>query len=197
MLLQNYILKEKKKSVFYYYTLKNLNRLQIKHCNPHCKTFVNKIISNLDDLMDMKTVVSRSQEMIEKNEYLLKYSDISLYDHQKKLFTAFKHSGEGINPNNGKMVLYIAPTATGKTLSPIGLAEQYRIIFVCAARHVGLALAKSAISAGRKIALAFDCKDAEDVRLHYSAAKDFTRDRRSGAIRKVDNSIGDLVDHDL
>ena len=92
------------------------------------------------------------------------------------------------------MVLYIAPTATGKTLSPIGLAEQYRIIFVCAARHVGLALAKSAISAGRKIALAFDCKDAEDVRLHYSAAKDFTRDRRSGAIRKVDNSVGDLVE---
>lgn len=184
----------KEKSVFYYYTLKNLNRLQIKHCNPHCKTFVNKIISNLDNLMDMKTIVSRSQEMIEKNEYLLKYSDISLYDHQKKLFTAFKHSGEGGNPNNGKMVLYIAPTATGKTLSPIGLAEQYRIIFVCAARHVGLALAKSAISAGRKIALAFDCKDAEDVRLHYSAAKDFTRDRRSGAIRKVDNSVGDLVE---
>ena len=130
--------------------------------------------------------------MIEKNEFLTKYSDITLYDHQKKLFSLFKvYEEEIIIP---KLILYIAPTATGKTLSPIGLAEKYRIIFVCAARHVGLALAKSAISSGRKIALAFNCKDAEDVRLHYSAAKEVIRDRRSGSIRKVDNTVGDNVE---
>ncbi len=54
---------------------------------------------------------------------------------------------------NANLVLYIAPTATGKTLSPIGLSEGYRVIYVCAARHVGLALAKSAISIGKKLRL--------------------------------------------
>ena len=30
------------------------------------------------------------------------------------------------------------PTGTGKTMSPLGLATKFRVIFVCAARHVGL-----------------------------------------------------------
>ena len=197
----NLLKSDKEKQVFYYYTLKNLNRLQIVSYNPHVKNFIDQLLLHFDDSMDLKTIVSRSQEMIEKNEYLLKYSDITLYEHQKRLFSAFKVEDGIVKPSSstekrwdGKLVLYIAPTATGKTLSPIGLAEQYRVIFVCAARHVGLALAKSAITAGRKIALAFNCKDAEDVRLHFSAAKEAIRDRRSGAIRKVDNSIGDNVE---
>jgi hypothetical protein len=69
-----------------------------------------------------------------------------------------------------KLVLYTAPTGTGKTLSPIALASEYKIIFVCAARHVGLALAKTAISVGKKVAFAFGCHDASDIRLHYNAA---------------------------
>ena len=68
------------------------------------------------------------------------------------------------------------------------------VIFVCAARHVGLALAKSAISSGRKVAFAFGCSSADDIRLHYAAAVDYTRDRRSGSIRKVDNSQGQKVE---
>ena len=195
------LVSDKDKQVFYYYTLKNLNRLQIVSYNSHVKSFIDQVLSHFDNIIDLKTIVSRSQEMIEKNEYLLKYSDITLYEHQKRLFSTFKIDDGEIKPStspekkwSGKLVLYIAPTATGKTLSPIGLAEQYRVIFVCAARHVGLALAKSAITAGRKIALAFNCKDAEDVRLHFSAAKEAIRDRRSGAIRKVDNTIGDNVE---
>lgn len=72
-----------------------------------------------------------------------------------------------------KLILYTAPTGTGKTLSPIALAEEYRIIFVCAARHVGLALAKTAISVGKKVAFAFGCHDAKDIRLHYNAAASY------------------------
>ena len=186
--------KEKKstKWVFYYYTLKNLNLLAITNINSIVKEFVNYILKIKSKDINLKYIIERSSEMIEKNEFLTKYSDITLYDHQKKLFSLFKvYDEEIIIP---KLILYIAPTATGKTLSPIGLAEKYRIIFVCAARHVGLALAKSAISSGRKIALAFNCKDAEDVRLHYSAAKEVIRDRRSGSIRKVDNTVGDNVE---
>ena len=69
-----------------------------------------------------------------------------------------------------------------------------RIIFVCAARHVGLALAKSSISIGKKIAFAFGCMSAADIRLHYFAAKDFTKNKKSGGIGKVDNSVGDKVE---
>jgi hypothetical protein len=44
------------------------------------------------------------------------------------------------------------------------------------------------------VAFAFGCSSAEDVRLHYFAAKEFSVDKRSGGIRKVDNTIGDKVE---
>jgi len=92
------------------------------------------------------------------------------------------------------LVLYSAPTGTGKTLTPLAFVNNYRIIFVCAARHVGLALAKNAISMNVKIAFAFGCETADDIRLHYSAASEFTTNKRSGKIQKVDNSVGDKVE---
>jgi hypothetical protein len=97
-------------------------------------------------------------------------------------------------PDVPKLVLYIAPTGTGKTLSPIGLSKQYRVIFICVARHVGLALAKSAISMEKKIAFAFGCETASDIRLHYFAAASYTVNKRTGAIGKVDNSVGTKVE---
>jgi hypothetical protein len=57
-----------------------------------------------------------------------------------------------------------------------------------------LALARSAISISKKIAFAFGCSTAEDVRLHYFAATDYTTNKRSGQIQKVDNSVGDKVE---
>jgi hypothetical protein len=90
--------------------------------------------------------------------------------------------------------LYTAPTGTGKTLSPIGLSNKNRIIFVCVARHIGLALAKAAISMEKKVAFAFGCQTASDIRLHYFAAVDFTKHRKSGGIFKVNNSVGDNVE---
>jgi hypothetical protein len=146
----------------------------------------------------MLDVIKNSTEFIEKNKLLLKYADMTLYEHQKELFTYTKI-------NEPKLILYIAPTGTGKTMSPIGLSEGYfindvgekelhKIIFVCAARHVGLALAKSSISIGKKIAFAFGCSSAADIRLHYYAAKEYTKHRKSGGIGKVDNSVGDKVE---
>ena len=67
-----------------------------------------------------------------------------------------------------------------KTLSPLGLTDSHKIIFLCAARHVGLALAKSAISMGKKIAFAFGCNDVSDIRLHYFAAKDYVKHNKTG-----------------
>ena len=107
-----------------------------------------------------------------KNKNILQYADISLYEHQKQIFTAIKRPGP-------KLILYTAPTGTGKTLTPIGLSEEKRVIFVCAARHVGLALAKASISINKKIAFAFGCNDISDIRLHYFAAKEFTKNKNS------------------
>ena len=174
------------------YTLVQMKKSTISYINKFVIEFVNLLIDFVQDVQSglIRDIVHNSYTIIEKNQYLLKYEDKCLYEHQKRLFQIFKNNNKSIP----RLVLYTAPTGTGKTLSPLGLSEEYRIIFICAARHVGLALAKSAISMERKVAFAFGCQTASDIRLHYFAASDYTRDRRSGGIRKVDNSVGDKVE---
>jgi hypothetical protein len=173
---------------FALYTLIQFSKSSILKINPILQRVISAIIewklSTTPDIIS--TVFGESYSIIEKNPYLLKYADMTLFDHQKRLFQIFKNSGP-------KLVLYIAPTGTGKTLSPLGLAVQHRIIFVCAARHVGLALARSAISMEKKVAFAFGCETASDIRLHYYSAADYTTHWKSGGIGKVDNSVGHKV----
>jgi hypothetical protein len=176
-----------KKWMFYYYTLSKLLQNNVEKVNRFLKEIIQTFIRKYENDVNLLYILQNSSEFIEKNPNILKYSDITLYDHQKAIYTA-------ITASKPKLILYIAPTGTGKTLTPLGISERYKVIFVCAARHVGLALARSAISIGKRIAFAFGCSAAEDVRLHYFAAKEFTRDRRSGQIRKVDNTIGDKVE---
>jgi hypothetical protein len=197
--------KEDKKAnwYYYYYTLKVLINNEIENLNKYIIKFVENVLEKYESDFRIKTFIRYSYNFIEKNEYTFKYQDFSLYEHQKQIFTVCR------NPNP-KLILYIAPTGTGKTLTPIGLSEpfnvpnpdasvggfvtkKYKIIFVCAARHVGLALAKSCISAMKKIAFAFGCNSVSDIRLHYYAAKEATRDK-NGRIRKVDNTVGDEVE---
>lgn len=178
----------------YYYTLYHLRKVHITNINPKLSSFIDTILTVYFEDVIIEKMFEKSNELIENNDDLTLYKDYQLYNHQKELFTISKN----INP---KLVLYIAPTGTGKTLSPLALSETKRIIFVCAARHVGLALAKSAISIGKKIAFAFGCQDVSDIRLHYFAAKDYVRHNKSGqhikykdGSRKVDNSNGENVD---
>ena len=187
----------------YYYTLHFMRKNEVENLNKYVIEFVDHVLKKYESNFNVKTFIKYSQLFIEKNEYLLKYQDNGLYEHQKQIFTKCKSQ-------TPKLILYIAPTGTGKTLTPIGLSEPYgipnpdkkvggiitkknRIIFVCAARHVGLALAKSAISAMKKIAFAFGCNSVSDIRLHYYAAKESTRDK-NGRIRRVDNTVGDEVE---
>ena len=172
---------------FHYYTLYKLIRNNIVKLNRHIKELSSRILSIFESDIDKAVIIENGVEIIEKNENLLKYSDLNLYEHQKDIFTACKKP-------HPKLVLYMAPTGTGKTLTPIALSEQNKIIFVCAARHVGLALARAAISVNKKIAFAFGCASADDIRLHYFAAKEFSRNKRTGGIGKVDNSVGDNVE---
>jgi len=172
---------------FHYFTLYKLIRNNIVKLNRHIKELAGRILSIFENDIDKAIIIENGVEIIEKNESLLRYGDLTLYEHQKDIFTACKKP-------NPKLVLYMAPTGTGKTLTPIALSEQKKIIFVCAARHVGLALARAAISVNKKIAFAFGCASADDIRLHYFAAKEFTRNKRTGGIGKVDNSVGDNVE---
>jgi len=176
------------KWMYYYYSISMLVRNSIAHLNPHVQEFIDHVTSLVEADFDPAEFIKKAHDYVEKNEYVFKCGDVKLYEHQKQIFTAFK------NDTTPKLVLYIAPTGTGKTLTPIGLSEHYRVIFVCAARHVGLALAKACISAKKRIAFAFGCGSVDNIRLHYYAAKDVVRDRRTGGIRKVDNSVGDNVE---
>ena len=169
-----------------YFTLQALLRYKID-MNKTLRQLLQDILGVFDNYVVMQDVMKHGYELIEKNEYLLKYADETLYEHQKQLFSICKQP-------QPKLILYIAPTGTGKTMSPLGLSETKRVIFVCAARHVGLALAKAAISCHKKVAFAFGCQDAEDIRLHYFAAKEYTKNKKSGGIGKVDNTQGEKVE---
>lgn len=172
---------------YYYYTIMTIMRNHITNANALFVDYVTAEMKTLRDEIALIELVKIGHTLIEKNELLLKYADETLYPHQKTLFTVCKSP-------NPKLISYIAPTGTGKTMSPLGLSENHKVIFVCAARHVGLALAKAAISVEKKVAFAFGCSDANDIRLHYYAATDYVRNRRSGSIAKVDNSVGDKVE---
>ena len=191
------------KYAFYLYTLIQIKKASIKHVNKFVLQFVDFIICQTNEKLHMKDVLSQSYEFIERNSSLLKYSDKELFDHQKNIYNTFKYNipKDALKDEKmgimskipPKLVLYTAPTGTGKTLTPLGLSEGHRIIFICAARHVGLALAKSAVCMNKKIAIAFGCETADDIRLHYYAASEYSINKRSGGIGKVDNSIGNKV----
>ena len=196
-----------------YYTLRKISQNTIYNLNPHFRVILDKILNTLEEEINIQDIIANSVEFIEKNTLLLKYADVQLYEHQKQLFSVFNgpestSDEEEMPAIIPKLILYTAPTGTGKTMSPIGLSEKYRVIFVCAAKHVGIALAKSAVSIGKKIAFAFGCSCAADIRLHFNAATEFTRDAETGKLRKIenfkhkksgkyakiDNSIGDKVE---
>ncbi len=185
-LVLNKINKNDKQFNYYYYTLYILIRNNIAKLNRHVKQLANVVLDKFEVDVNKLIIIENAVEFIEKNKSLLKYADLTLYQHQKDIFTACKTP-------NPKLILYMAPTGTGKTMTPIALSEQKKIIFVCAARHVGLALARAAISMKKKIAFAFGCGSASDVRLHYFAAKVYTINKRTGGIGKVDNSVGGNV----
>lgn len=187
--LCKYMSKNNPKYAFYLYTLIQLSKASIHNVNKHVLDFIGKVISIANSKTDLSNIIKEAYSFIEQNKHLLEYEDKVLFPHQKQLFSIFNETKEV-----PRLVLYIAPTGTGKTLSPLGLSVKYRIIFVCVARHIGLALAKSAISMEKKIAFAFGCETASDIRLHYFSAVDYTRDRKSGGIRKVDNSNGSKVE---
>ena len=169
-----------------FYTLTQLIKNNVSNINIFVLNFIEYILTKYEPIIDKSKLIKNSLDIIEKNTEVFKFKDIELYSHQKRLFTSVKREG-------AKLVLYQAPTGTGKTLSPVGLASGKKVIFTCAAKHIGLQLAKACISMEIPIAVAFGCVDPGDIRLHYFAAKDYVRHRKSGYIFRVDNSNGEKV----
>ena len=172
-------------------TLSKLVQLTIYEFNVVLKTEINYFVEAIEkeyftDETYLDLLVNASP-ILEENQYLIKYKDDKLYSHQQELFNYIK------NPNP-KLIFYCAPTGTGKTLSPLGISGKNKVIFVCAARHVGLSFAKYAIDCGKKIAFAFGCEDSGGIKLHNSSAVDFIKDRKSGGIFRIDNTNGKKVE---
>jgi hypothetical protein len=190
----------KKSYTFYLYTLVQMKRACIYNANKYVQDFVNQLIDFVVGMQPNKIVqdtFNDAYEVIEKNGFLLRFENKTLYDHQKQIFQLFRvrvNEDDMRLYDSPKLVMYTAPTGTGKTMSPLGLSNGYRIIYICAARHVGLALAKSAIAMEKRVAFAFGCETAADIRLHYFAATEYTKNRKTGGIFKVDNSNGTKVE---
>ena len=174
---------------FYYFTLYKIQQTFVPNTNKIILLFLSAIFEYLQPSINIVDFVYNAKLFIEKNDNLFRYKHLTLYEHQKKIISACK-----TYQTSPKLILYIAPTGTGKTLTPILLSSAYKVIYVCAAKHVGLSLAKSAISIHKKIAFAYGCSCPNDVRLHYFSAKEYTRNSKSGGIHKVDNSVGDKVE---
>ena len=174
--------------VYYYYTLTHLLDLSIHNNSYIVIEYIKYILTETQERFRFDDLIYNGKVCIEQNIELNMYKDIRLYSHQQKLFCLVKIQ-------TPKLILYIAPTGTGKTISPIGLTNgKNRVIFLCAARHVGLALAKSAISMNKKIGFAFGCNTIDDIRLHNYSAKDYVKNWKTGGIFRVDHSNGENVE---
>jgi hypothetical protein len=180
--------------ILHYFTLYKLFQYRIPNVNFYLRRLISIVLDTYHPCISTSHLIENAVDYIEKNELLLRYVDISLYDHQRELYTILNTTNPIENSITPKLILYIAPTGTGKTLSPIGLSDKYKVIYICASRHVGLSMARSAISMNKRIAFAFGCTCTADIRLHYFSAKIFTKDWFSGKIHSIDNSVGDKVE---
>ena len=173
-----------------YYALRTLRTRSVACLHETLMACIDAMVIRLDAEVCISDLVTNAASVIERNDALLRHADDQLFEHQRALLTALAPGQKEFSP---QLILMTAPTGTGKTVCPVAVAELKRVVFVCAARHVGIALAKLAVSLQKKVAFAFGCETEDDIRLHYYAAADCIRSKRSGRIVKVDNAAGEHV----
>lgn len=155
--------KENNMREFYFYNIEYL--MSIYTINKYILQFLNLFLDEHRPKMNVIHFIKNTYDFIENNS-VYNYNPITLYEHQKQIYNLMK-------TNNPKLIFYRAPTSSGKTLTPIGLSTKYKVIFICASRHIGLSLAKSAVNVGCKIGFSFGCNTPDDVRLHYSSIRTY------------------------
>ena len=117
--------------------------------------------------INIEFMLKNYTKLIQHNK-IFNYKPLVLYDHQKEIFKIFKEK-----KNVPKLIYYCTPTCSGKTLTPLGLTNEYKVIFVCASKHIGLNLAKCGYFLKNKIGFAFGCNTTDDIRLNYNAINSY------------------------
>ena len=71
--------KNNTKYVYYYYTLLQLLKINIKDVNTYVLQFTNYIITKVKDSIDIEDIIGKAYELIETNKHLLKYENKTLF----------------------------------------------------------------------------------------------------------------------
>jgi hypothetical protein len=156
--------KSKKSKELYYYNIQYLSEMY--PINQWIKKWIQTFLEKNKSEVKVIRFLENTYKYLENNE-IFRYKPLQLYEHQKSVY-------EIMNQPGPKMIGYRAPTSSGKTLTPLGISQRYKVIFVCASRHIGISLAKSAVNANVKVGFSFGCSTSDDVRLHYSSVRTFT-----------------------
>lgn len=167
LLYKNKTVKDDKKCLLYFVNINILYREFKDIINERFANIVSEIINNNIENIDFCLIIKNISLFYEHNN-IFDYKTSSLYQHQKDILNVFKK-----DEKNPKFVFYCAPTSSGKTLTPIALSEKYKVIFICASKHIGLSLAKSSFNINRKIGFAFGCKNKDNIRLNYNAVNSY------------------------
>lgn len=167
VVLENYNRLVKRNKVIYYYNIRYL----LKKYTDINVYFSKAMIHALQSFHFHPSDVLKQCSSVIENNPIFEYTPTQLYQHQKDIYAR-------IQANERCIVFYTTPTSSGKTLTPIGLCQGFKVIFVCASRHIGVNLAKSAINVGVKTGFAFGCSSAADVRLHYFSVHRFTPQKK-------------------
>ena len=160
IILENYGKWIKKDKVLYFY-----NMIYLLQKYPSINPYFRDLFKKQKSLFRPEDILKQCSKVIENNA-IFDYSPLQLHTHQKDIYSIVQKKERAI-------IFYTSPTSSGKTLTPIGLCQGFKVIFVCASRHIGVNLAKSAINVGVKTGFAFGCKGIEDIRLHYFSVNRF------------------------
>ena len=167
------------------YNLYKYNEFFNGDLNQVFKQNVEVVLQEFIQNLSYKKVLKSVSKYVEHND-VNNFKHLELYQHQKDIYDIFK------SHNEPKFIWYCAPTSSGKTLTPIGLTNEYKVLFMCASKHIGLGLAKSAYYCNKKIGFAFGCKNMEDIRLNFNAINQFTI--MKNGYKKPDHSDGTKVE---
>ena len=84
--LVRYYSKKKNNYIFYLYTLIHMKNATIDNINKFVLGYIDKVVQYISSKVFISDVLYMAYELIEQNKYLIKYSDMELYSHQKKIF---------------------------------------------------------------------------------------------------------------
>lgn len=185
-LIQKQISKKDKKYGLLVYNLYILYCSYEFNINVYFKEIIKSVIDYHIVDIQPQHFLKYVSKYIEHNS-IFKYEKLYLYQHQKDIFETFKTHKEP------KLVFYCAPTSSGKTLTPLALTKEYKVIFMCASKHIGLSLAKSGYFLNKKIGFAFGCNDVEHIRLNYNAVNSY-KECKYGKRKLPDHSDGTNVE---